>query len=174
LANGRNSQARLIGATLLIVGLLGGYYIALVIPPRATGATTTVTSVLGLTTAFTTTCSAPTSTSPYLGYGSCLAVSSASLDARGDRLRLDFSTYGAPALGVSSITLTGPTISGVCGFSWSALPNNATITGRQITLDVSGCPPIGGSVISANDSYVYTLVSDWGAGTVFTGVVVAQ
>jgi hypothetical protein len=136
------------------------------------------------TTNTSTACTAPTSTSPNLFYGSCLAVSGASLTASFGQLTLTFSMYGAPNLGVASVTLTGPTLSGVCALDANGLPNNATIstkldngtsttlsgvTSGQIKLNFSGC----NGDISPNTRYAYTLVSDW-EESAFVGTVTSQ
>jgi len=92
--------------------------------------------------------------------------------------------YGAPNLGVASVTLTGPTIQGVCALDGNGLPNNRTISttlengtatslsgaaAGQMKLNFSGCN--GG--ISPNTRYAYTLVSDW-EETAFAGTVTSQ
>jgi hypothetical protein len=207
---GRLAVAIIIAAVVIAAGVFASSYIepATTVTRTSTAtltvAQTTVTETTGVTMTSSTTvsftitisvrsntsmtvtytsCTAPTSTSPNLFYGSCLSLAGATLMANTGRLSLDFSIWGTPDLSVASVTLTGPTIQGVCALSGAGLPakgiggtagqDTSVVYSGHISLDFSGCPSIGSVAITAGQVYSYTLVTG-GSEKAFAGQVVAR
>ena len=172
---------------LLIIGVAGGFYAGLsqssTITHTTTSiqtttqtnapSTTTVTTQLSpstTTSTITTTVTVTTNSSGFILVGASLSASTA-------QLTVTFAIVGRPSFGVSSMSLTGPTLQSGCTLTGNGITLQLGQYAEQLTGNFSGCQSNGGVVIMAGDGYTYNITLmqlPSSTGQVFTGLVVAQ